>query len=145
MAKEIIVGVLDGIGDSAIAYPLMLQLRPHLSEPQFTAYCRLASIQHDYKIYGAFDEQVCLGLLGVRHIVDLLHGPHLYIDDLVVEEKFRSQGVGASLPRLAEQLAVDAGANGVRLCTGIDSWPARRFYENEGWEPRAVAYKKGFP
>lgn len=129
----------------ALAYSLMRQLRPGLSESEFTARCELAAAQNGYTLYGAFDGDECLGVMGMRRIVDLLHGDHFYIDDLVVDERARSRGVGAQLLRHAEALAAQAGGLGLRLCTGIDYLPARRFYEREGWVARAVAYKKGFP
>ena len=127
------------------AFALMRQLRGHLTEESFTARYREARDRDDYRLYGAFDEGGCRALLGIRRLVDLLHGPHLYIDDLVVDASVRSRGVGAALLAFAEGLAADAGGIGLRLCTGIDYEPARRFYDREGWKALAVAYKKGFP
>jgi len=126
------------------AYAVMRQLRPHLSEAEFTARCREARDRDGYTVYGMFEEGACIAVLGMRRLVELLHGPHLYIDDLVVADGHRSRGLGAKLLRFAEQKAAEAGGLGLRLCTGIDYQPARRFYEREGWSALAVAYKKGF-
>lgn len=145
MTTQITYRTMTEGADWAIAYALVRQLRPNLTEAEFTARCRQANAQDGYTIYGAFDGERCVGVLGMRRLVDFLHGPHFYIDDLVIAESDRSRGIGARLLQFVEQLAAEAGGLGLRLCTGIDYWPARRFYEREGWTARAVAYKKGFP
>jgi GNAT superfamily N-acetyltransferase len=122
----------------------MRQLRPHLTEAEFTARCREARERDDYTVYGMFEGAACIAVLGMRRLVDLLHGPHFYIADLVVADGHRSRGLGAELLRFAEQRAAEAGGLGLRLCTGIDYQPARKFYDREGWSALAVAYKKGF-
>jgi GNAT superfamily N-acetyltransferase len=144
MSDSLAIRAIPEGPDWPAAYALVRQLRPALSEAEFTARARAAAAADGYTLYGAFDGPACVGVLGLRRLVDLLHGPHLYIDDLVVAEGVRSRGVGAALLRFAESLGAEAGV-GLRLCTGIDHWPARRFYEREGWAARAVAYKKGFP
>ena len=136
--------VVEGY-DWPAAYALMPQLRPHLSEAGFTSRYREAHERDDYRLYGVFEDAQCVALMGIRRLVDFLHGPHLYIDDLVVADGARSRGLGAHLLAFAESLAAKQGGLGLRLCTGIDYQPARRFYDREGWKALAVAYKKGFP
>jgi GNAT superfamily N-acetyltransferase len=131
--------------DWSAAFAVMRELRPHLDEATFTARCREARARDGYTLWGAFDGGDLLAVLGVRLLVDLLHGPHLYVDDLVVTASARSRGLGPLLLAHAEALAREAGGLGLRLRTGIDYLPARRFYEREGWQARAVVYKKGFP
>ncbi len=135
--------VVEGY-DWPAAFALMRQLRPHLSEDEFTSRYREAHERDDYRLYGVFEDAQCVALIGIRRLVDFLHGPHLYIDDLVVADGARSRGLGARLLAFAETLAANSGGIGLRLCTGIDYQPARRFYDREGWKALAVAYKKGF-
>ena len=42
-----------------------------------------SSIRDEYRLYGIFEDAQCRALIGIRRLVDFLHGPHLYIDDLV--------------------------------------------------------------
>ena len=133
----------DGWAD---AFAVMRELRAHLDFETFSERCREARASDGYTLYGAYDEGGrLLGVMGVRTLVDLLHGRHLYVDDLVVTEAARSRGVGSRLLAHAERLAAEAGGVGLRLCTGIDHHAGRRFYEREGWTAKAVAFKKGFP
>jgi GNAT superfamily N-acetyltransferase len=125
------------------AYALIRELRPHLTEAEFTARCREAGTRDAYTMYGLYEGEKCLGALGMRRLVDLLHGPHFYIDDLVVDETARSRELGARLLGFAKQIAAEAGGLGLRWCTGIDYWPARHFYEREGWTARAAPEASG--
>lgn len=144
MSDTLVIREIPDGPDWPRAFVLMRQLRPHLELDDFVARCREAAARDAYTLWGAWDGDALLGVMGMRRLVDLLHGPHLYIDDLVVDERARSRGVGARLLAHAESLAAAAGGLGLRLCTGIDHEPGRRFYEREGWTARAVAYKKGF-
>lgn len=133
-----------GPHQSDAAYALMKELRPHLSYAMFLERRTWAAHQ-SYLLYGAFVADRLIGLIGWRTIVDMLHGRHLYIDDLVVAEAARSRGIGRALLGFAEDVAAREGCLGLRLCTGIDHDRGRQFYQREGWIPKAVAFKKGFP
>src|SRR5437660_1493599 len=85
----------------------MCQLRPALAERGFTLRCPETHTRDGYTLYGLsmvirVSGDTCVGKLGIRQLVDLLHGPHLYIDDLVVAEGARANGLGAALLRFAE-------------------------------------------
>ena len=127
------------------AWAVVRELRPHVDRDAFAALCREAARRDGYTLYGAFADGRLVGVMGMRELVDLVHGRHLYVDDLVVTAAVRSRGVGRRLLAHAEGVARERGGLGLRLCTGIDHAPGRRFYEREGWTARAVAYKKGFP
>lgn len=130
----------------AAVYPLIAQLRPHLREAEFLERVGRARAVAGYALYAAAaaPDSAVLGVAGVRRVCDLLHGPHLYVDDLVVDAAARSRGVGARLLAHVEAVAAGSGALGVRLSTGIGHRAARRFYAREGWRALAVTYKKGF-
>lgn len=144
MSASAVIHALSEDLHAATAFDLMRQLRPHLTAEQFAARCREARERDGYTLYGLMEEGRCLAVMGMRRLVDLLHGPHFYIDDLVVDEAARGRGLGAALLAHAERLAAEQGGIGLRLCTGIDHVDGQRFYEREGWSKKAVAYKKGF-
>lgn len=131
-------------GEWELAFPLVRQLRPQLTFAHFVQRCQAAVMSDGYELCGAFAEGQLVGVIGLRTLVDLLHGRHIYIDDLVVDEAIRSQGNGARLLAFAESKARDAGGLGLRVSTGIDYEPAKRFYMREGWVAAAVTFKKGF-
>ena len=55
------------------------------------------------------------------------------VRELVVAERCRSRGVGASLLRAAERIAKEAGCSLVELRCGIRRARAHAFYERNGW------------
>jgi GNAT superfamily N-acetyltransferase len=124
------------------AYLVMKELRPNLNYKRFREIARVASQADGYRVYVARVSHHVVAVMGTRILYDYVHGKHLYIDDLVTTQAARSNGLGAKLLKHAEVLAVELGCEGLRLCTGIDNKAAKRFYEREGWQPRAVAYKK---
>lgn len=126
-------------------FPLLRQLRDHLPEEELWAIYQAAKKESGYALWGAFEGEDCLGLMGIRILTDFVHGRHLYIDDLVVAENARSKGIGALLLAEAEALARKEGCKQLRLCTGIHNDRGKTFYEKNGLELRAVAYKKKLP
>lgn len=71
-------------------------------------------------------------------------GVRSIVEDLVVDERMRRQGVGESLVRRAIDLARSAGASGVSLTSRPDREAANRLYLEMGFELRntnAYIYK----
>ncbi len=139
--------MIKSITDIDSAFTLMLQLRPHISLDQFRTIYQAAHKADEYTLYGYFTNESSksnqlVGLMGIRTLFDYVHGKHLYIDDLVVDEKFRSSGIGKKLLEFSEELARKENCTGLRLCTGVDNKDGMRFYEREKWNQRAVVYKK---
>lgn len=132
---------IDTIEQAREVFPLMRQLREHLDEPKYLELITAAKAESNYRMIGLYDHDKCVGLMGYRVITDLVHGRHLYIDDLVTEESRRSQGIGEKLLAKSKELAAELGCERLRLCTGITNTRGMKFYERMGWELRAHAYK----
>ncbi len=128
--------------DLSRAYAVIKELRPHMSEAEFSSLVKLAVAADGYRLVGRESGGDLLAVMGYRILHDLVHGSHMYIDDLVTIQAARSEGHGAELLRYAEAEARRLGLSNMRLCTGVENEAGKRFYEREGWEARAVAYKK---
>ena len=123
-------------------FPIVKELRPHLDIAEFRRLVSLAHAADGYRLVVREVKGKPVAVMGYRILHDLVHGSHLYIDDLVTTKDERSGGHGAQLLRFAESEARRLGLAGLRLCTGIDNKDAQRFYEREGWEARSMAFKK---
>ncbi len=126
----------------SVIFDLLKELRTTLSKEEFTDIYFEAKKADRYTFYGYYIDQNCVGLMGLRYLYDYVHKHHLYIDDLVVNKDYRSQGIGMILLEFAEDLARANACTGLRLCTGIDNKEGIRFYERENWAARAIAFKK---
>jgi len=134
-------------------FPLMQQLRPHLNRATFEQLYSLAHKADRYQIHtlekvtkagDGDEEREVVAAAGFRYLHDFVHGFHLYLDDLVVAEGQRSQGLGKMLMDHCEQLARENGCTGFRLCTGVQNVGGVKFYERLGLEQKAVVFKRKF-
>ncbi len=123
-------------------FPVLKELRTELTYDEFLRVFEEASLRDDYRFLGAFEGIRCLGVAGFRVLHDYVHGRHVYVDDLVVTESHRSQGLGAVLLEAVEKEARVLGCEKIRLCTGTENHAGKRFYERHGWNLRAIVYKK---
>ncbi|WP_434588064.1 GNAT family N-acetyltransferase [Streptomyces sp. A5-4] len=65
-----------------------------------------------------------------------------FVFDVEVAAAYRGRGHGRSLMLLAEQRALDAGAEQIRLNVYADNVPALRLYESLGYEPQMRHFYK---
>ena len=108
-------------------FPILAELRPHLSESDF-----LAQVQRQrtagYEIVCVEQSGKITCIAGYRISENLAWGKFLYVDDLVTAEKNRSQGHG---DRLFVWLVAEARAHGCdqfHLDSGVQRFDAHRFY-----------------
>jgi ribosomal protein S18 acetylase RimI-like enzyme len=130
------------MNDLEKTFPLMKELRPHLSLEDYLSTYRDAHRESQYTIAALEENHQILGLMGYRVVTDFVRGRHLYIDDLVVAEKARSKGLGAELLKHAEKVAADMNCKSLRLSTGVENTRGMKFYESNSWIKRAVVYTK---
>lgn len=140
--NEIVIIKANTHKDLERCYPIMKELRKDLSLEDFLYLYEKAHNSDGYEIVGIEDNGRILAVMGYRILYDFVHGKHLYIDDLVSTESQRSRGLGSKLLNFAEELAEKLSCRGLRLCTGVENELGKRFYERNGWNPRALAYKK---
>ncbi len=124
------------------AYQLLAPLRPHLNWDNFVQLANEAQERDQFRLTLGILDGISVGIMGHRVLADFVHGRHLYVDDLVVDEARRGRGLGTQFLNYAEDQARQLGLSGLRLCTGIDNKDAIRFYHREGWGLRAHAFKK---
>ena len=114
-------------------YPVVAQLRPHLSEAEFLKRVetqmpegyRIAFVEHEGR-------PVCIA--GFRIMQSLAWGKFLYVDDLVADERERSKGFGQELMAWLVQHAKGAGCDELHLDSGVQRFGAHRFYLASGMD-----------
>lgn len=120
----------------------MSQLRPHMTLEKFqTLFLYAFGYQH-YKLFGFFNHDFCVALIGMRPYCDFVRGKHLYVDDLVVHENYRSQGLGNSLIKWIDSYAERNGYDRIRLSTGHDNVGAKNFYLKNDYKNKAIVFVK---
>lgn len=112
-------------------FPLINELRPHLSLDNFLALIARMQQQSGYQLV-YLDDHGIKALAGIR-IAEWLHtGKYLEIDDLITTADSRSQGYGGQLFDWIANYARELGCSQVRLVSGVQRERAHQFYLNKG-------------
>lgn len=99
----------------------------------------------DNSFYGivAIGENKVVGVLISRVINRLAKKDNiLFIDDLIVNQKFRNTGIGKLLIQTATTYAISRDCGALELTSMLQNVNAHRFYENNGFEKRQYKFKK---
>lgn len=130
----------DDEADVARCYMLVHQLRPHLaSEAEFIERWRRQKTV-GYRVLVAWKDGEPQALAGFRVQDNLMHGRHLYIDDLVTSEIERGRGHGQ---QLILRLAAEGRALGcgkIVLDTPLSNVLGHRFYYRNGLLATALRF-----
>ena len=126
----------------AACFPVMHQLRPHLSGPQELVDRVRRQQEAGYRLLAAWQGDTPAGLAGWRVQENLIRGPFCYVDDLVVTEAARRGGLGARLLDAVAAEALALGLTRVVLDTGLDNLLGQRFYFRYGMLPAALRFAK---
>lgn len=81
-----------------------------------------------------------VAVAGWRIRENLTMGHHMYIDDLVTSESHRSKGLGTTLLEHVVERGQKAGCSIALLDSGVQRFPAHRFYLREGFDIRAYLF-----
>jgi len=124
-----------------IVFEVLSQLRVGLSFKEFDDL--IYDMRHmDYKMIGLFERDVLVTYAGVAVQTNFYHKRHLYIFDLVTDEKFRSQGYAKEMMEYLEVYAKTAMCENLVLSSGLLREKAHRFYEREGFSKKSFLFFK---
>jgi GNAT superfamily N-acetyltransferase len=124
----------------AACFPVMHQLRPHLTPDSFLA--RVRSQQRaGYRLACLEVAGRPVAVAGFRVSECLSSGRFLYVDDLVTLDSERSKGHGARLLEWLLDQARKEGCQELELDSGIQRKDAHRFYQREGLAIRSYHFE----
>jgi GNAT superfamily N-acetyltransferase len=128
-------------------FDVMKELRTHLSFEQFRdGYER--AVPEGYRVAAVFDGDECRAVAGYRLMHNLVSGYHMYIDDLITAEQWRSHGCGQQLNDYLVDVANKEGCTSVQLDSAVYRREAHRFYFRERyaiWSYHFVRPLQGSP
>lgn len=113
------------------SYPVMKQLRTHLSEEEFLTLVAKAIDKEGYKLTALYEEEKIVAVIGYMPMITLYNGEFIWICDLVTDENQRSNGYGKYLLNYVEVWAKEQGYGIVSLSSGLQRHDAHRFYEEK--------------
>jgi GNAT superfamily N-acetyltransferase len=131
---------IDRPEEQTASFELMRELRPHLADPAGYAAQLTRQAEHGYRLLGAFQNHRVVGLVGFREMENLIYGRFVYVDDLIVDQSQRHNGLGATLLQAARDYAQQQGCAHLVLDTGSHMSLAQRFYFREGLLARGMHF-----
>jgi GNAT superfamily N-acetyltransferase len=111
------------------AFPLMAVLRDRIREDSFLSEIRRQQ-RDGYELVGGFDGGRLVTLAGIRRSHTLSRGEHLFVDDLVTDERVRGKGYGT---QMIAWLVDRARGEGIPRIYLDSRNTARGFYERVGF------------
>jgi GNAT superfamily N-acetyltransferase len=112
-------------------FPVMRQLRPHLTPEQFLERIRRQQ-EAGARLVFLEDAGEVRSLAVYRLAENLAWGRFLYVDDLITAEAARSQGWGRQLLDWLVREARAQGCDQLHLDSGVQRFAAHRFYLRAG-------------
>jgi GNAT superfamily N-acetyltransferase len=124
-----VIKLATSIAEIEQCFPVMSQLRPHLTADIFTQQVQ-NQIEKGYHLTYICDDQdnQTVGVAGFNLGNNLAWGKYLYLADLVVDEKVRSQGYGEMLFTWLIKYAQENNCQQFHLDSGVQRFAAHRFY-----------------
>jgi GNAT superfamily N-acetyltransferase len=107
-------------------FPVMSQLRSHLLADNFVQQVQ-TQMETGYQLAYIHDQQV-VGVAGFNITNNLAWGKYLYVADLVVDDRMRSQGYGEALFTWLIKYAQKHNCQQFHLDSGVQRFAAHRFY-----------------
>ncbi len=117
--------------DLARCFPVLRELRPHLSPDTFLATMKRMREGGYHLVMGESAGDVT-AVAGYRFAEHLARGLYLYVDDLVTLHTHKRRGYGAQLLAWLAEKARESGCAELHLDSGIQRMDAHAFYERLG-------------
>jgi GNAT superfamily N-acetyltransferase len=137
-----IIKIAESDQDIDSTFDVLKQLRPQLHKNNYIQLIKhLKSDYHYHLIFLQETQEVC-GVAGFRVNENLVSGKHIYIDDLVTDQKHRSKGFGNAMLTWVADYAKTIGCHELHLDSGIKRHSAHRFYLRERFDIVYFHFKK---
>lgn len=117
--------------DIAACFAVMSELRPHLAREEFVSLVRELE-QDGFRLACIEDNDEVVAVAGYRISSNLVLGKHLYVDDLVTAERYRSKGYGEQMLSWLRAVAKENRCNVLHLDSGTQRQRAHKFYLGQG-------------
>jgi GNAT superfamily N-acetyltransferase len=111
-------------------FDVMHELRTHLSLDDFRGLYGEAHPE-GYRVAAVFEDGEPRAVAGYRLLTNMISGLHMYVDDLVTAERWRSHGYGRRLNEYLVDKARSKGCRSIQLDSGVHRGDAHRFYFRE--------------
>ena len=122
-------------------FPLLIQLNPTLKKPDYKIMLK-DMLRHGYRMVGVFHGKQCVGLSGFWISTKIYSGKYVELDNVVIDTKFRSKGIGKLLCDWIHAEAKRLGCKTAMLDAYEENKRGHKFYLREGYILRGFHFLK---
>ncbi len=122
-------------------YPLIKQLDPWLSPEKYEVRLK-EMIPANYFQLAVFDGERCVGLSGIWIATKIYSSKYIEMDNVVVDEAYRSKGIGKLLVDATMALGKAKGCKTAMLDAYVENQSAHKFYFREGFVVKGFHFIK---
>lgn len=91
------------------------------------------------------DDGHVIGMVSAQLVISTAEGaPSAWVEDMVIREGCRGQGVGRALLDSLMAWAASKGATRAQLLVDMDNAPAIGYYDHLGWQPTRLGARRIF-
>lgn len=124
------------------AYYVLVQLRTELTVEKYLQLLKEMT-QDGYLLFALYENTNIVAVAGLSWRVNFYSERHIFVYDLVTDEKYRSLGYGEILLHYLHKWGKENGAHHIALESGIQRTSAHRFYEDRlGYEKWYFYFRK---
>ncbi|RMA57775.1 GNAT family N-acetyltransferase [Ulvibacter antarcticus] len=102
----------------------------------------LEMITQNYECLGIYDAETLIGICGMWYQTRHYAGRSIEVDHVIIDEKYRNQGLGKRLMQFVYDLALSKKCRWVELNTYVHNFPSHKFYYNEGFVAKGYHFIK---
>jgi GNAT superfamily N-acetyltransferase len=122
-------------------YPLICELTPSLTSAQYQQYLENMVPHQYFQVIATVKEKV-IAVSGYWIATKIYSGKYLEIDNFIVTEPYRKEGVGQSMIRWMEEEARTNQCRVMMLDAYVENFKAHAFYYRQGFIARGFHYLK---
>jgi ribosomal protein S18 acetylase RimI-like enzyme len=122
-------------------FPLIQQLYPDYTLEKY-GNLLAAMLPNNYKQIIVVENGITICLAGFWIGTKLWSGKYLEMDNVVVHEDFRSNGIGSIMTNYLNQKAIDEDCKMIVLDAFSTNFGAHKFYMNHGFVPKGFHFIK---
>ncbi len=134
--KELSIDHLD------LIQPLTQQLNPNKSAEELKHLQKCMFDLPRYKCFGLFEGEKLIALSSCWLTIKLYSGKQLELDNVIVDGKYQSKGIGNILLNHIENWAKSIDCESVELNTYVTNIRSHKFYYNQGYQISGYHFHK---
>lgn len=122
--------------------PLLTELNDNNVAEETLIERLLEMVGQNYECLGIYHEENLIGICGMWFQTRHYAGKSCEIDHVVIDENYRSKGIGKKMMEFIYDYAGNKKCNWVELNTYVHNFPSHKFYNNEGFQAKGYHFVK---